>query len=101
MCFVLGVNLGELATTMQLPLSSQTVHLNTGFLVSRPNMPPISSINPRKGITSLIAVDKAMYSLSVALKAISVYNLLPQVMGHPAYIITNAIHKITGLCNND
>ena len=85
MCFVRGVNFGLFATVMQISLSSQTVQRNTGSLVNIPNNPTVSFTRPRNGITSRIALDRAMYSLSVVLRAISVCNLLPQVIGHPAY----------------
>ena len=91
MCFVLGVNLGEVEIVIKLLLSSQTVHLKTGFLGINPNVPEISFIRPIKGITSLIAVNKAIYSLSVVLRAISVCSLLPQVIGHSENIIRKSV----------
>ena len=95
MCLVLGVNFGAFATVMQLSLSSQTVHLKTGFLAKMPNVSEISCSKPMNGITSLIAVLRAMYSLSVVLRAISVWSLLPQEMGHPANVIMNPVLEST------
>jgi len=40
------------------------------------------------GITSHNACDRAMYSASVELRAISVWSFDAQMMGHPAYKIT-------------
>ena len=87
MCFVWGVNFGLFATVMQRSLSSQTVQLNTGSLGNSPNNPAVSFMRAKNGITYRIALDRAMYSHSVGLKEISVCNLLPQVIGHPAYIM--------------
>ena len=94
-CFVRGVNFGLFATVMQLSLSSQTVQQNTGFLVNIPNNPAVSFMIPKNGITSCIALDRAMYSLSVVLREISVCNLLPQVIGHPSYIMTKPVSDNT------
>ena len=60
-----------------------------------PIVPEISFISPIKGMASLIAVDKAIYSLSVVLRAISVCNLLPQVIGHPANIMMKPVLEST------
>jgi len=48
-----------------------------------------------KGRIFLVAVDKAMYSLSVVDKAISVWSLLPHVMGQPQKVITNPVQDRT------
>ena len=85
MCSVRGVNFGLFATVMQLSLSSHTVQQKTGSLVNSPNNPAVSLIRPKNGITSRIALDRAMYSLSVVLREIYVCSLLPQLIGHPAY----------------
>ena len=95
MCFVWGVHFGPFASVMQLSLSSQTVKLNTGSLVNKPNNPAVSFMRPRNGITSCIALDREIYSLSVVLSAIYVCNLLPQVIGHPAYMMTKPIRDNT------
>ena len=95
MCFFREVNFWLLATLMQLSLSYQTVQRNTGFLVNSPNNPAVSFMKPKKGITYRIALDRAMYSLSVVLRAISFLSLLPQVIGHPAYIITKPVRDNT------
>ena len=88
MLFVRGVNFGLFATVMKLSLSSQTVQRNSGSLVNSPTNPEVSFMRPKNGITSHIALDRAMYSRSVVLREISVCNLLTQVIGHPAYIMT-------------
>ena len=95
MCFFRGVNFGLFATVMQLSLSSHTVQHNTGYIVNRPNNPAVYFMIPINGINSRISLDKEMYSLSVVLRAISVCSLLPQVIGHPAYIITKPVRDNT------
>ena len=77
-CFVLGVKFGFFATVIQFLLSSQTVQQNTGYIVSSPNKPTVYFIIIINGINYLIEVDRAMYSLSVVLREISVCILLPQ-----------------------
>ncbi len=42
----------------------------------------------RKGRSSRVAVDRAMYSLSVVDRAISDCSLLAQLMGHPQKVTT-------------
>ena len=64
MCFVRGVNFWLFVTVMQLSFSSQTVQRNTGSLVNSPNNPAVSFIRPRNGITSRIALDKALLAFS-------------------------------------
>ena len=86
-CFFLGVNFGLFATVIQLSLSSQTVQRNTRYLVISPNKTTVSFIILKNGINYIIEVDRAMYSLSVVLRAIYVWILLPQLIGHPSYII--------------
>ena len=60
-----------------------------------PNNLAVSFIRPRNGINSRIELDKAMYLLSVVLRAIYVCSLLPQVIGHPAYNITKPVRDNT------
>ena len=74
MWFFRGVNFVIFATVMQLSFSSQTVQRNTGSLFNSPNNPAISFMRPKNGITSRIALDRAMYLLSVVLRVISVCN---------------------------
>ena len=71
-CFFLGVNFGLFATVIQLSLSSQTVQRNTRYLVISPNKTTVSFIILKNGINYIIEVDRAMYSLSVVLRAIYV-----------------------------
>ena len=95
MWFFRGINFGLFASGMQLSLYSQTVQRNTGSLVNIPNNRAVSFMRPRNEITSRIALDRAMYSLSVVLREIHVCNLLPQVIGHPAYIMTKPVRDNT------
>ena len=95
MCFVQGVHFGIFATVMQLSLSSQTVQRNTGSLVNIPNNTAVSFMRPKNGITSRIALDREMYSLSVVRRAIYVCKLLPQVIGHPSYIMKKTVRENT------
>ena len=95
MCFFRGLNFGLFATVMKISLSSQTVQRNTGSIFNSPNNPAVSFMRPRNGITSRIALDKAMYSISVVIREIYVCNLLPQVIGHPEYIITKPVRDNT------
>ena len=84
MCFVLGVNFELSATLMQLLLSSNTLQWNSGLGSWRGKNLPTSTIKIMKGITSLIAWYRSMYSDYVVLKAISVCSLLHHVRGYPA-----------------
>ena len=77
-CFFLGVNCGIFATVIQISLYSQTVQQNTGSLFSSPNKPEVSFVRLINGINSLIEVDRAMYFLSVLLRAIYFCIFLPQ-----------------------
>ena len=95
MCFFRGVNFVLFATVMQISLSSQIVQRNTGSQVYSPNNPAVSFMRPKNGITSRITLGRAMYSLSVVLRAISVCNLLPQVIGHPEYIMKEPVRDNT------
>ena len=52
----------------------------------------MSSLNGR---TSLAAVDRAIYSASVVLRAISVCRWLKYIMEHPAYLITQPVLDLT------
>ena len=91
MCFILGVNFELSDTLMQLLLSSNTLQWNSGLGLWRGKNSPTSTIKFMKGITSLIAWYRAMYSDSVVLKAIYVCSLLHHVRGHPEYIIKNYV----------
>ena len=90
-CFVLGVNFEHSATLTQLLLSSNNLQWNSGLGLWRGRTSPTSTIKFMKGITYLIAWDRAMYSDSVVLNAISVCSLLHYVRGHPSYIIIKPV----------
>ena len=89
--FVLGVNFGLFATVIKISLSSHTVQQNNGYLVIIQNKPAVSFIRLINGINSLIEVDRAMYSISVVLRDISVCILLFRRNGHPEYIIKKPV----------
>ena len=98
-CFVLGTNVGIYATLMQLFLSSNTLQRNYGFVLWRGKISPTSTIKFMNGITSLITWDRAMYSASVMLNAISVCSLLHHVRGHSFISInerSNTNHEFDG-----
>jgi hypothetical protein len=48
----------------------------------------ISSGRHHKGRSSRVAVERAMYSLSVVVRAILLCNLLAQLMGQPQKVMT-------------
>ena len=95
MCFVLGVNLGLSATLMQLWLSSRTLQKNLGSDLLIGKKSSSSFMRLRTGRTSCIAIERAMYSASVVLSAISVFSLLRQKIGHPAYEMKNPVQDKT------
>eukprot|EP00957_Ditylum_brightwellii_P160044 12183114-Ditylum_brightwellii.AAC.1 len=65
-------------------LSSNTLQWTVGVGMYKVKISASSSIRNIKGIASLIAVDRAMYSASAVIKAISVCSLIDQITGHPA-----------------
>src|SRR6056300_113367 len=77
---------------MQLWLSSNVLQTTLGTPVFSSNPLPFNSftrfITP---ITSRRAVDRAMYSASVVLKAMSVCIFEAHTIGHPAYMITKTV----------
>ena len=90
-CFVLGVNFELSATLMQMLLSSNTLQWNYGLGLWRGKNLPTLTIKFVKGVTSLIAWDRAIYLDSIVLKAISVCSLLHHVRVNPVYIITKLV----------
>ena len=72
MCFVLGLFSGTLANSSATILSSNSVQLMFNSACGVSIISLISKINSLNGRTSLVAVDKAIYSASVVLRAISV-----------------------------
>ena len=90
MCFVLGHVSGTLASSFEPLLSSKIVQFI--FKVGSSVILTIvfnSIINSLSGNISLAAVDKATYSVSVVLSAISVCNLLNHVMGQFGNMMTH------------
>ena len=91
MCFVLAGGFSDSATAVQLLLSSKTLqNISGGTSITSQDFYKSfdSCIN---GMTSLIAVDNAMYSASHVDKAISVCNLLRQNIGTPVHVITKPV----------
>ena len=87
-CLVRGLVLWFVAIFRQLMLSSNVLH--TIFGVNLCMVIPLASNSRNKwmtAITSLNAVDKAIYSASVVLRAMSDCNFDFHINGHPAYEI--------------
>ena len=63
MCFVLGVNFGDSSTLMQLVLSFKTWQDTSGVDSCTGKTRDISFIRNIKGMTSLIALDSAMWDV--------------------------------------
>ncbi len=80
---------------MQLQLSSQTWQKISGGELSTGRISGIGFIRFKNGMTLFIACDRAIYLASVILSAIYVCSLLHQVIGNPAYVITNPVRKRT------
>jgi hypothetical protein len=105
MCFVLGLKfVSVVASTIQALLSSYTFEagIKEDVIVVECIMSFAGTIGieiklwvtmswsiRRRGRISLVAVDNAMYSLSVVESAISVCSLLLQYIGHPQKVTTN------------
>ena len=82
------------ATTIALRLSSNTSQKRSGFEILMCKTLFNSFINSINGRTSRTACDRAIYSASVVLSAISVWSLLDHIIGQPAYIITKPVLDI-------
>ena len=91
MCLVLGVNFCVVAIAIHDWLSSHTLHRNVGGVIRSGNSAWSSFNNVMRGITSRRAVERAIYSASAVLSAISVWSLLDQKIGQFAYLITNPV----------
>ena len=78
--------------------SPRTLYLKTGLQVSNLNILAISFVKLMKEITSCMAVDSTIYSFLVVYSVLSVCILFPNVMGHPAYTITQPILETTDSC---
>jgi len=99
MCFVLGLNCMSVVAKMMHALLSSNI-LVGGSLEACILSTVEEGINWiklycsiswstwRKGSKSLVAIESAIYSLSVIDKAISLWSLLHQVTGHPQKVIT-------------
>ena len=95
MCFVLGLFFGTLASSSAPLLSSKSANLMFKLAFGMFKIDLSSKINSLRGRTSLAAVDNAMYSASVVLRAISVCSLLKYVIGQPAYLIMHPVLDLT------
>ena len=95
MCFVLCDNLLDSATAMQPLFSLNTLQNTSGFGRFISKIKYTSFINATKGITLRISCLNVVYSSSVVLKTICIYNLLHHNTGHPAYVITYPIFNMT------
>ena len=83
MCLVWGQYLGLLANYLAPSLSSNMVHLTVDCGVGSLRINNSSSNSSRKGIISRVDWDRAIYSASVVMRAISVYNLIFHILGQP------------------
>ena len=70
-CLVLGLILGHLTNSMQLLLSSKMVQCTLACSIMIGSTTANSPISAIRGIVSLIACDRAIYSASVVLNDIS------------------------------
>ena len=88
---------------MQLWLSLKTLQKTSGLGGQISNINDIYFIRTIKGIMSRISWFNAIYSDSILLKEISIYNLLHHNTGHPVYMITYLIRdmKISALSASD
>ena len=97
MCFVQGLIFGILANSSAALLSLKVVQIMIGYTSIIFVTGVISDINVLMGNTSLAAVDKAIYSASDVLRAISDCNLLNHVMGQLPYMMTQPDLHLTPL----
>lgn len=95
--FILGLLLGTFANSSAPLLSLNKVHPINNSASGISNIGFYSKIISLNGKTSLVAVDKAMYSVSVVLNVISVWWRPNHVMGHHAYLMTHPVLDITEL----
>ena len=95
MCFVLGLCFGTLANSSAPLLSSNNVHLSFRSAHGISSIFDNSIIVDLRGTNSLVAVDKAIYSASVVLSAISVCSLLAHAIGQFAYFMTYPVLDVT------
>ena len=85
--------LGLFAIAMHDWLSLWTLMTNFGSGICKEKITFISFIKLFNGIVSLRAWDRAIYSASAVDKAISVWSLLCQNTGHPAYLMVNPVRE--------
>ena len=92
-CFVRGLIFGTFASSMAPALSSKILQCILATLMFFMGTPRFlaSFISDNNGRTSLIVVDRAMYSASVEERAISVCSFDAHINGQPANRITNPI----------
>ena len=85
-CLVQDVNVGVFVTVINIALYSQITQLKTGPLVRSLTRAAVFFISSMEGITSYMAAESTIYSVSTVLREILVCSLFPQVIGHPAYM---------------
>ena len=93
-CFVRGRVRWLVAISMQLLLSSKTLHFICG--ISELKTKPLSLSSRKRFITAMTsrkAVESAMYSASVVLRAMRLCILEAHIIGHPAYRITYPVRE--------
>ena len=94
-CFVRGRIFGTFANLSAPVLSSKSQQCMLVLVL--PILIPILAASFMRwvmGITSHNACDRAMYSASVELRAISVWSFDAQMRGHPAYRIMYPLHDL-------
>ena len=93
-CFVLGDNLLDSATEMQLWFYLNTLQNTSGFGICISQINDNDFINAIKGITFHIDWINTRYSASMILKVITFCNQLHHSTGHPAYVSTYPIRDM-------
>ena len=87
-CFVLGENLLDSETSIQLRFSSNTLQNTSGFGICISKIKDTSFTYDIKGITLRTSWLNMIYYTSLVLKEISVCKLMHHNNGHSAYVIT-------------
>ena len=93
--FVIGENLLDSATAIQLWFYSNTLQKTSGFVRCISKIKYTSFVNDIKGMTLRITCLNKMYYDYVLLKVIYICNLLHHNTVHTAYVITYTVRGIT------
>ena len=94
-CLVRDLIFGTLTRSMHPLLSSKTVQWTVGMVQEKVKTGCNSCRSPIRGMTSRSDCDRAMYSLSVVERAISVCSFDDQMIGQFAQNITYPVRDIT------